>query len=93
LAFRELPRAIQREVEKLARKHERHPDAAVAASAQIWAHEVSERYARVPGSGAVAFAFDAAISALVGVVTGAVSGQQLAERRLAKQLIKLPPAN
>lgn len=88
--FRDLPRPTQREVEKLARKGKAHPDPAVAAAAQVWAHEVRERYERMPGAGAVAFAFDLAISSLVGVVTGAVGGQQLAERRLAKQLSKLP---
>jgi hypothetical protein len=89
--FRDLPRATQREVEKLARKGQAHPEPAVAAAAHAWAQEVRERYARVPGAGGVAFMFDVAISSVVGAVTGAVGGQQLAERRLAKQLIKLQP--
>lgn len=90
--FRDLPRAVQREVEKLARKGQAHSDPAVAASAQVWAQEVRERYARVPGAGGVAFMFDVAITSVVGIATGAVSGQQFAERRLAKQLVKLGAA-
>jgi hypothetical protein len=87
--FRDLPRPTQREVEKLARKGKAHPEPAVAAAAHVWAQEVRERHKRVPGAGGVAFMFDLAISSVLGVVTGMVSGQQLAERRLAKQLIKL----
>lgn len=93
LPFRELPRATQRDVEKLARKGQGHPDPEVAMAAHMWALEVRERYARVPGAGGVAFMFDVAISSVVGVVTGMVGGQQLAERLLAKQLVKIgfPP--
>ena len=89
-AFRELPRSVQQEVERLARRGKRHPDVAVARSAYEWALSIRSAARSSHGSGATALAMDVLMQ-LVGGLGGIVSGRQLAVRILSKQLVKLGP--
>jgi hypothetical protein len=78
--FDALPSGTRKEVERLAKQGHRHPDPDVAAAATVWANKRlhAGRFGRV-----IAVILDVALGG------GAMIGTLIAQRRLAKRIVKL----
>ena len=89
MTFEEFPEDVRRDVDRLARLGERHPDPQVAKIARHWAHETLSRTGTAGAYWTVALDF--VISVLLGGGGAGTSGSLLFKRRLARRLAKIDP--